>query len=410
MLLISEQLSGVISKLEQRFKKVSLFYKIFLGLLLLGLLIIQGILHVIVLFFYSSTTSFQHFYPVKPGQCYTASFIAHSNWLYKVRLASTSALVVVCLTTTVINLFIFSAHPVYAATCSIASGTTLNQAYINAGSCGDINVTGNAVLTFTEPIDLGGAGDFTLTVNEGVTATFSGALTLADAGDALVINGIVTHANAAVAGVTITAGTVTIGSTGKIDVEKKGCQAGGANGYGPNGSNVCTLATAGYGSGANTTNVGGGGGGYGGNGGKGDTYAGGVIYGSVTAPTLLGSSGGSVGAVGGSGGGMVVIDADVMNHNGLIIADGGNGSNDGGANQRAAGGGSGGAIFITADTLNGTTGTFSAKGGTGGDNTKDGGGGSGGRVAVHYTNSSYSFDASDFTMTGGVGPGNAIDG
>ena len=62
---LSRQLDFFIKVIEARFKEAHPLAKIILGVGLLALLIIQGLLHVIVLFFYSSTESFQHFYPVK---------------------------------------------------------------------------------------------------------------------------------------------------------------------------------------------------------------------------------------------------------------------------------------------------------------------------------------------------------
>src|ERR1017187_9555119 len=136
-----------------------------------------------------------------------------------------------------------------------------------------------------------------------------------------------------------------------------------------------------------STSVGyvGGGGGYGGYGAAGGapgSYAavGGGTYGSVIAPTDLGSGGGtySAYAIGGAGGGAIR-----LNVTGLLLLDGRISAN-GNPGLTDGGGGSGGSVWLTVGTLAGA-GTISANGGAGnGFSLGGGGGGSGGRVAIQY--------------------------
>ena len=144
---------------------------------------------------------------------------------------------------------------------------------------------------------------------------------------------------------------------------------------------------AGVGSGAGnyvstpSGNIGGGGGygGYGAAGGAPPLYSayGGSTYGSMTAPTSLGSGGGtySTYAVGGAGGGAIQLNVTgVLQVYGKISAAGGAGISPSG------GGGSGGTVFLTVGVLSGS-GVISANGGMG---NLVGGGGGGGRIAIIY--------------------------
>jgi hypothetical protein len=112
-------------------------------------------------------------------------------------------------------------------------------------------------------------------------------------------------------------------------------------------------------------------------------FGGGNTYGSVTAPTELGSGGG--GAVlagpprsgGGAGGAAVRLSVTgTLQVDGRISAQGLSGTG-----SESAGGGSGGSIYLTVGTLSGA-GIIAANGGTG---NSFGGGGGGGRIAVSYT-------------------------
>jgi hypothetical protein len=106
---------------------------------------------------------------------------------------------------------------------------------------------------------------------------------------------------------------------------------------------------------------------------------GGVTYDSIETPQFGGSGGGgdSPFSTGGNGGGMIQISAKAatLQINGMISANGGNGSGIGG------GGGSGGAIYLTANSIIGT-GSITANGGNG---APYGGGGGGGCIALAGT-------------------------
>jgi hypothetical protein len=203
-----------------------------------------------------------------------------------------------------------------------------------------------------------------------------------------------------------------IDSGSTLSADEKGCAGDANDGQGPNGSNVCTNATAGYGQGQNAGGYGGGGAGYGAEGGAGTNKEEGTFYGNSTTPILFGSSGGGVEAatgVGGAGGGVVHLElTGTLTHNGIISVNGGDGGYFG--TGRVAGGGSGGSIYIVTGTITGA-GTFESAGGDGADGTtQDGGGGAGGRISINYTTSSFSFDSSDFDVSGGTGPDLAEDG
>ena len=147
----------------------------------------------------------------------------------------------------------------------------------------------------------------------------------------------------------------------------------------------------------------GGGGGYGGAGDTGlyswhstrYTMAGGPVYGSVTEPLDFGSGGGHEANGGGVGGGAIALSiVGQLTVDGVISADGENGSTWGG------GGGSGGSVYIRAGSLSGD-GDIHANGGTGHTNhTSTGGGGGGGRIAVYCGD--YTFIGS-ITAVGGSG-------
>jgi hypothetical protein len=106
--------------------------------------------------------------------------------------------------------------------------------------------------------------------------------------------------------------------------------------------------------------------------------SGGATYDSITQPSQIGSGGGGYApySTGGIGGGIVnlaLTSAGALQVNGIISANGANGSGIGG------GGGSGGAINLTAGTITGT-GSITANGGNG---TPNGGGGGGGCISLY---------------------------
>jgi hypothetical protein len=123
--------------------------------------------------------------------------------------------------------------------------------------------------------------------------------------------------------------------------------------------------------------------GYGGYGGISASNAlGGLYYGSIEGPTMLGSGGGmGANGSGGPGGGAIRLNiGGSLRLDGLITADGLSGTTSG------SGGGSGGSIWITAQRLDGS-GTFSANGGEGESNR--GGGGGGGRITLEIATNQF---------------------
>ena len=125
-----------------------------------------------------------------------------------------------------------------------------------------------------------------------------------------------------------------------------------------------------------------GGGGYGGRGGDASSTAGGSVYGSKSQPAEIGSGGGkptSNSGTGGKGGGSVklAISGDVVN-NGAITANGENGLVYGS-------GGSGGSVWIEANNISGE-GLIEADGGDGTTQQSPPpvGAGGGGRIALYY--------------------------
>lgn len=176
-----------------------------------------------------------------------------------------------------------------------------------------------------------------------------------------------------------------LGVSGTLTVEPGGKVSADGAGF---GSGVG--AGAGYANNAGPFdgNGGGGGGGYGGLGGGADSSrpTSGAVYGSMTQPLELGSAGGTGnGNAGGSGGGRIKISAGTLVLNGVISANGRNGSDAPPSStfKVAGGGGSGGAILITVSNLQGS-GSITANGGASISQDRSGGGGGGGRIALYY--------------------------
>jgi hypothetical protein len=127
-----------------------------------------------------------------------------------------------------------------------------------------------------------------------------------------------------------------------------------------------------------------------------------TTYGSITAPTDLGSGGGNIidySIPGGDGGGSIrLIVTGTFTVSGTISANGTSITNGGG-------GGSGGSIYVTAAAISGN-GTIRANGG--GQTNMWGGGGGGGRIAIILTDPGSdfsSFSAATITAYGGLGYG-----
>jgi len=172
------------------------------------------------------------------------------------------------------------------------------------------------------------------------------------------------------------AGNVTIASGGAIDVSSNGY----AKAQGPGGSGASLK-----GPGAS-------------HGGEGGLYVqpSPPTYGSITAPTMLGS-----GATAGAGGGVVILSAGgtiAVSSGAAIRADG---ASYAAGNQSGA---SGGSVFLTAAAVAGS-GTISAFGGAGyPSSSTSAAGGGGGRIAVVVTNAT-GFDNLVFEAFGGSGQG-----
>jgi hypothetical protein len=148
-------------------------------------------------------------------------------------------------------------------------------------------------------------------------------------------------------------------------------------------------------SGSSSTNLGGGGG-HGGYGASsfGSYAAGGNAYDTINGPTQPGGSGGAVqvGSLGGIGGGLLKLTViGALEMDGIITANGGNGSGYGG------GGGAGGSIWLAVGSFSGA-GSIAANGGNGANGL--GGGGGGGMIFISCTNNSY---AGTITAYGGGG-------
>jgi len=171
--------------------------------------------------------------------------------------------------------------------------------------------------------------------------------------------------SAALSPINLTAsGNVTIQAGGSLLADSAGFPAGSGSGYGYPYSGI------GYPCG---------GGGHGGGGANGSltNASGGTTYGSQTSPATYGSGGGTypLYSVGGAGGGAIRLNVSgILQVDGHISANGGNGSGTGG------GGGSGGSVWLTTGILTGS-GSIMANGGNGADSI--GGGGGGGRMAIY---------------------------
>ena len=212
-----------------------------------------------------------------------------------------------------------------------------------------------------------------LTIGGGAQLTVAGTFTVTGAVVAQSVNTTAqVNNNWHGAGVTIDAATLQVDATGSLSADGQGYVAGAGPGGAPTGTSAA--------------------GSYGGLGGNGyPNIAPGPTYGSVTAPTDLGSGGSDRvdPEVGGSGGGAIrLVVSGTLTNNGVISA---NGSAPSGP---YAGGGAGGSLYVTTSVLTGT-GSFAANGGPGGE-----AGGGGGRIALLYTTNS-GFNLVQVTANGG---------
>lgn len=279
-----------------------------------------------------------------------------------------------------------------AATCTWSGGSGTWSSAGNWSNCGggvpgagdDVVINSNVTVTLSatttiNSLTLGNSsGTTTPTLNFNYNAITNGALIIDDSDLIVYPNATITHTIASgdtVVGnvyIDVQTGSATI--SGTINANQKGYPGGarGRVGYGPGGGNPSGSSRAG-------------GAGYGGKGANGDA-AGGNSYGSLYAPTHLGSGGAgggstSNGTTGGTGGGAVKLTVVATTTiSGSITANGGNGAND--ASDNDSGGGAGGTISVTTQNLSGS-GSISANGGLAYDGA---GGGAGGRVVLSYSN------------------------
>jgi len=178
----------------------------------------------------------------------------------------------------------------------------------------------------------------------------------------------------------LTANSLIVDTTGKINVTGRGFLGAGqpGNPFTTSGMTVDFVAGS----------TGSSGGSYGGVGAGSSPNP---FYGNSTDPNEVGSGGGRQGnPAGGNGGGLVRLVSGTIQLDGIIAANGADGG-------PFAGGGSGGGIRIDVGTLQGT-GTISANGGSAN-------GGGGGRVAVYFQDIT-GFNVANITASGGPGAGN----
>ena len=231
------------------------------------------------------------------------------------------------------------------------------------------------------------------TLSNGEVISGTGSLVIA-AGGNLISNAMESFSIAMDGDITIESGGAITGNLSSLQAENLIIESGG--GISANAKGLESGQGEGAGNMTADHRAGGGGAGHGGTGGKGSSNAaGGCEYGSLMAPETPGSGGGyntSYASAGGTGGGVIKLVVDgVFTLDGAITCNGTVGLSMG---SGAGGGGSGGSIWIDANTLDGE-GSISANGGPGSDAYNGGGGGSGGRIAVYSNidNSSAIFQA-----------------
>ncbi len=254
-------------------------------------------------------------------------------------------------------------------------------------SYGETIINNNGVMDVPTTLPGGRYGAITVTSS---TVIVSGSLT---ADTLSVQNGsVLTVPSATVTEVgqlAITATTVNVDSTSKIDVIGKGYLGGWVGGNGTSTGRTYGNTTTG---GSTRYN----GGGYGGLGGIHSDGSVNVVYGGPLSPMEPGSGGGGYYyngyQGGGNGGGVVRIKAGSLVLDGSILAEGTSLSP-----GYTAGGGSGGSIWIEAGTLSGV-GTISVKGGS--VTNGNGGAGGGGRIAIYYD--TLTLPVANIVASGGV--------
>jgi len=260
-----------------------------------------------------------------------------------------------------------------ADTCTLSSPAQIKHAIIGGDSASLMQIDSQFVVSDTLDVIANG----TLEVNDDPGLTVSNDMNVTSGGTMTHKDNSTTEADKLVATIV---GDLTIAAGGAIDVTGLGYNRSEGPGQ-PNGGSLYS------------------GGGHGGRGGLGyATHANdnmGKAYGSLTAPTNLGSGGSD--DSGGTGGGAVCLTVGgTVTLNGDILAEGGDGIQyDSGA---------GGSVFITTADLAGS-GTISVNGGL--KSTSVHGAGGGGRIAVVLTNGS---TFGSVTMTAHAGGGGIYGG
>ena len=294
-----------------------------------------------------------------------------------------------------------------SSTLVLASGSNLSLTDLSMSSS---TITNNGSLTWTT-VAFTGTNEVTnngqLDVPELIVVNLTfyqeGSLNIADNGLTIDANGVF------VLDVPLETGSVTVNSdgilthsagedgfdltvTGDLTVDAGGAITVNGKGYGPD------------------SGPGAGGSGCGGSyGGAGGGESGVSTYGSITAPSDLGSGGGRnsyyASAAGGAGGGAIRLSvAGMLTVDGSFTANGNDGVHyctNWCSYHYYGGGGSGGSIYVITGELTGT-GVILANGGNSGS-----GGGGGGRIAIYYNASTYT---GSIFAHGGTGPAHGEDG
>ncbi|MCL4206398.1 MAG: hypothetical protein KJ000_28285 [Pirellulaceae bacterium] len=259
---------------------------------------------------------------------------------------------------------------------SVASGTTLAVDRLEIAGPGVAVAPADALVFHSPEIDISGGASFEVATQQ-PTDTAIVATTMNVTGGSTL-----THRAASTSreySLRITADTIVIDATSKIDVSGLGYLSGRTVGN-------TTVGGA-------TGNAGGS---YGGLGAGNTTNA---LYGDPANPKSPGSGGaGNWSTPGGEGGGAVILHARTLTLDGVIRADGA-----GVAASGFAGAGSGGSVRIGVGALEGE-GTISAGGGNVTVGTGSGGGG--GRIAV-YAWDRMNLPMANIAVRGGTGPGGA---
>jgi hypothetical protein len=286
----------------------------------------------------------------------------------------------------------FAASTATGGACGVSAGSACTDATTSGGSNGtaaffDTSAPNDNLAIYQDfTIPAGTSATYnTVTVQSGAVLTLGGASTLTVT-DALTVSGTVVGQSAnntaqvnsvwVGSGVAINAGSITVNANGSLNADAEGYVAGAGPGGAPGGSSA--------------------GGSYGGLGGAGNGVPPAGTYGSITAPIDLGSGGNTrcCGTIPGAGGGALLLTVSgTLTDNGVISANGGNGSG------LQVGGGSGGTVSIHTATVAGS-GSIAANGGSGGE-----AGGGGGRIALCF-NTNGGFNLALATANGG----NASDG